>query len=124
MSETPEVDLNKNIFTFRVSDEMMLHQSWFPQKGHIETIPLTDEDREAHTRAVAAYEEVMSNPWIELGGYDYEFEVRPLEPRTRFVAEETDEEHMARWIAAGRPMRNPIREALNRGIKTMQEEGT
>lgn len=104
------MDLHKNEFTFRVSEDMMLMSSGFPRKGHIEEIPLTDEDRAAHARAVLAYEEVMSNPWINLSGYDYEFDVRPLEPGTTFVAEETDEEHMARWVAAGRPMRDVLRE--------------
>ncbi|MDQ0726828.1 hypothetical protein [Microbacterium sp. W4I20] len=106
-------DLNRNGFTFRVSEEMMLMNSWFPRKGHVEEIPLTDEDRDAHARAVLAHEECISNPWINLSGYDYEFDVLPLDPRKEFVAEETSEEHMARWIAAGRPMRNPLRDMLD-----------
>lgn len=102
--------------TIAVSDEYMLMASWFPMKGHSEEIPLTEEDRAAHARAVLAYEECMSNPWINLSGYDYEFEVMPLEPRKRFIPEEIDAEHMARWMAAGRPMRNPVNDMLNAAI--------
>lgn len=117
-------EITKRGFTMRVSEEMMLATSGFPQKGHWEEVPLTDEDRAAHARAVAAYEEVMSNPWIELSGYEYDFEVRPLEPRRVFVAEESDEEHMARWVAAGRPVRNPLQEAVERGLANiMRAEG-
>jgi hypothetical protein len=102
--------------TFPVSPEWELAVSHFPKRGHLETIPLTREDREAHARARAAYEECMSNPWIELSGYEYEFEVRPLQPRQVFVAEETDEEHMQRWIDAGCPVTNPLADAIDRSI--------
>lgn len=112
-------DLNQNAVAIRVSEDMMLMSSGFPRKGHTEVIPLTDEDRAEHARAVLAYEECMSNPWINLGGYDYEFDVRPLEPRTTFVAEETDEEHMARWVAAGRPIRNVLREMFEASSAAM-----
>lgn len=98
------------------SEELMLASSHFPMKGHTEVVPLTDEDRAAHARAVAAYEEVMTNEWIELSGWEYDFYVRPFEPRTIFVPEETAYEHMARWVAAGRPMRNPISDAMNAAL--------
>lgn len=110
----PYIAFNHNSVAIPMTDEMVLSLSWFPRKGHLEETPLTDEDRAEHARAVAAYEEVMSNPWITLTGYDYEFEVDPLEPRKQFVSEETREEHMARWIAAGRPMSNPFRDAVDK----------
>lgn len=99
-----------------VSEDQLLASSHFPMKGHTEEVPLTDEDRAAHARAVAAHEEVMSNDWIELSGYEYDFYVRPLKPHTIFVPEETADEYMARWVAAGRPMRNPITDALDRAL--------
>lgn len=115
------IDPYRNGFTFRISEEMMLHNSWFPKKGHIEEIPLTEGDRAAHARATLAHEECMSNPWINLSGYDYEFDVIPLEPRKTFVAEETDEEHMARWITAGRPACNPLSEMVEKSIAAMSK---
>lgn len=113
---------HKNSIAMHISDDMALHMSWFPKKGHTEEIPLTDEDRAAHARAAAAYEEVMSNPWIDLSGYDYEFNVIPLKPMTTFVAEETDAEHMARWVAAGRPVRNPLRDMMQANMAAIARE--
>lgn len=112
-------DLDKNGFAFYISEQMMLHNSWFPKKGHVEEIPLTDEDRAEHARAVLAYEECMSNSWINIGGYDYEFEVLPLVPRSKFIPEESDEEHMARWVQPGRPVSNPIQEMVSKSIEAM-----
>lgn len=102
-----------------ISEEMALDNSWFPKKGHLEEIPLTDEDRATHARAVLAYEEVMSNPWVRVDGYEFDFAVEPLEPRQTFVAEETDAEHMARWVAAGRPMHNPIQDMMRANLDAM-----
>lgn len=91
----------KHGHTMSASEEMLLSMSGFEQKGHVDTIPLTDEDRAAHARAVAAVEELDRNPWISGEG---DIQVQPLKPRTVFVPEETDEEHLERWRAAGRPM--------------------
>jgi hypothetical protein len=64
------------------------------RKGRYETVPLTGEDRAAHARAVAALEELDSNPWI-MHGWEGP-ELMSLEPRERFIPEETHEEHMER----------------------------
>jgi hypothetical protein len=115
---TGEVRIEKRGYPMPLSQELAeslnLGMSGFPRKGHYVEIPLTDEDRELHARAVALYEELQSNPWIRQGGYDSELEVLPLEPEHRFIPEETHEEHMARWTAAGRPDLN--RDALHQKI--------
>ena len=97
------MSVEKRGFRMPVSIELELSLSGFPRKGHWEEIPLTDADREAHARAVAAFAEVESNPWLEDLSYEGELRVKPLEPERRFVPEETHEEHVARWEAAGRP---------------------
>lgn len=104
--------IEKRGITIQLSEALMLATSGFPQKGHWEETPLTEEDRAAHARAVAAVNEVESNRWVRLEGYDYELDVRPLQPERRFVPEETGDEHMARWVAAGRPVRNLFEEAM------------
>lgn len=95
--------IEKRGFKFDMGEDFFLVNSGFPMKGHTVEIPLTEEDREAHARAKAAIDEVNSNDWVALDGYDYELYLRTLEPRTEFVPEETLEEWKARWIAAGRP---------------------
>lgn len=91
-------------YTMPISELSLLLASGFPQRGYWETVPLTDEDRAAHARAVAARDEIESNPWVELSGYEYDFHVRPLEPKRRFIATETSEEWLERWTAAGKPV--------------------
>lgn len=108
-----------------LSETLALMHSGFPQKGHWEEVPLTDEDRAAHARAVAAVKEVESNRWVRLVGYyDYELDVRPLQPERRFVPEETSDEHMARWVAAGRPVRDFLGDALRARISHLYASTT
>lgn len=109
-----EINIEKRGFRIDIPEEFALYNSGFEQKGHWEEIPLTDEDRASHARAVAAYEEVNSNPWISLSGYEYDFAVEPLEPKRTFVPEETEVEWMARWVAAGRP--NTFQDAMRARI--------
>lgn len=54
-----------------------------------ESIPLTAEDHEAHRRAEIALEELNNNPWIDWG-YEGEPELRPLEPRVRYIYKEDE----------------------------------
>ncbi|MBT2484816.1 MULTISPECIES: hypothetical protein [unclassified Microbacterium] len=114
MSEPTKIE--KRGFRVPVSEEFTLMLSGFERKGHWEETPLTNEDRELHARAVAAVEEVNSNPWVRLSGYDYDLDVAPLKPKRHFVPEETHEEHLARWIAAGRPERSFARDAMQQRI--------
>lgn len=103
-------EIRKKGATFHISWERLgtYGPQWanFPRKGHVVEIPLTDEDRAAHARAKAAFEELESNPWV-MHGYE-PHELRELEPRTKFVPEETEEEWLERWVEAGRPVQGPF----------------
>lgn len=81
----------------RFSEEIVADHDGFHQRGHIEYEPLTEEDRAAHKRAQEALAELESNPWVFRDYEDYKIE--PLEPRGKFVPEETTEEWLARWRA-------------------------
>lgn len=81
-----------------LSAEMCALGEGFQQRGRVEVVPLTDEDRAAHKRAVEAMAELERNPWA-FNGYDG-YEIEPLETRTRFIPEETTEEWLARWRAS------------------------
>lgn len=100
-------EARKEGVTFSLSWEQMgtYGPVWanFPRKGRVVEIPLTDEDRAAHARAVAAFAELESNPWV-MHGYEPD-DLRPLKPRTEFIPAETKEEWLARWVEAGRPVR-------------------
>lgn len=112
----------------------MFHISWerlgtygprwanFPRKGHVVEVPLTDEDRAAHARAEAAFAELESNPWV-MPGYEPD-DLRPLEPRTKFVPEETEEEWLERWVEAGRPVRDLMAELGDTLIRRAQDAYT
>jgi len=97
----------------QVSDTYMAHTSGFERKGHYEPVEPTDEEVKAHARAAEAIRELNENPYIQISGYDYDIELRPLETR-RWVPDETDEEFTARWVAAGRP--RPLDDTLNAAI--------
>lgn len=88
--------------TLYVSDEWELLMSGFERKGYLVETPLTKEDRLARKRARAALKELERNPWVE-ADYEGGYSLRKLEPRREFIPEETPEEHMARWKAAGCP---------------------
>lgn len=96
-----EPAVTKRAYTTFISEEFLAAVSGFPQKGTFEEIPLTPEDHAAHARAKAALEEIDTNPWVF---HDYEGPVlRELRPETRFHPEETVDEWIARWRAAGSP---------------------
>lgn len=100
--------VEKRGMVFRLTDEMALYQSGFPQKGQSHEVPLTDEDIAAHARAKAALEELQENPWVHF--YEDEgYMLQELKPHYHFEATETVEEWKKRWIAEGRPM--PIQDA-------------
>lgn len=100
--------VEKRGYTFKVSEfETLVHFADFPKLGRLEEIPLTDDDRKAHSRAKKALKELENNPWV-YHGYEPD-ELRPLEPGHRFIPAETDEEWLARWKEAGMPINsNPV----------------
>lgn len=103
--------INKNAYLFRVSAEQMydFRSSKFPRNGHVVVHDLTDDERSAYadlksrwedaeTAWGAVVDEAERRGWGDReGGYDYDAaELRPLEPRTEWVADETIEDHRAR----------------------------
>lgn len=87
----------------------------FARKGRTVEIPLTDEDRAAHARAVSAFSELESNPWV-MRGYEPD-ELAELRPRKTFVPEESEEEWVQRWVEAGRPVRDLMGEIAESSLK-------
>lgn len=104
--------------TVMLSDTLMAYTSGFPQKGHRESVEPTEADRAQHDRAAAAVKEINENRYISITGYDYDIELLPLETE-RWVADETDEEYVARWVNAGRPrpLDDALQEAVHEGLR-------
>lgn len=96
MTEHTNVPVRKIGHTAFISEEEMAMRHGFHRRGHAEHVTPTKEQIAQHARAVSVMAEVEANPYIRLGGYDYEFDVIPLTTE-RWVYDETSEEWMARW---------------------------
>lgn len=109
--------ISRNTVTMRVSEEWVAMEHGFSQLGHHEPVTPTAEQIAQHARAVELVAEIESNPYVRLGGYDYELDVEPLTTE-RWVADETHEEWMTRWREhrATHPDEKPPRSPLDRMI--------
>lgn len=91
-----------------------IYGSMFPRKGRTVEVPLTDEDRAEHARAVELLDELYANKWIYDGHEGPE--LMDLKPDTEFIPEETEDEWRARWEAAGEPRKSFFDVLFERGI--------
>lgn len=101
-----------------LSEEQEAVSSGFRRKGHYETVTPTPEQIALHARAVEAVKEIEENPYVYIGGYDWDIDVKPLETK-RWVFDETNEEWLARYEAAKaagelpeKPHRTPFAQAI------------
>lgn len=114
------MNVEKHGFPMRLSVEQVTSPlaDGFFRKGHYEPVTPTPEQIALHARAVEAVKEMGENPYVYIGGYDWDFDVKPLETE-RWVHDETEEEWLARYEAAKaagelpeKPHRTPFAQAI------------
>lgn len=94
------MDIVKRGMNVSLSEEMLYTvDPRFPARSveRVEEIPITEEQRASHARAVAAIEELNVNEWIAWGS-DSDV-VRPLEPKRITHYAETHEKWLERCRA-------------------------
>lgn len=96
MSDRIEIPMARNSVAIRVSEQEMAMHYRFRQLGHMEPVTPTPEQVAQHARAVELLREIDENPYIWLGSRDDDPYVEELTTE-RWVADETDEQWMARW---------------------------
>lgn len=92
--------LIKRGYTMNISEEILFaFNAKYPARkvAYIEELPITDEQRAQHARAVAAVEELGENPYTEWGHEPHG--VMPLQPNTVTHYAETHQEWLDRCRA-------------------------
>ena len=90
------MSIQRNSVVIRVSEQEMAMHYRFRQLGHMESVTPTPEQVAQHARAVELLRELDENPYVYVGGFDYDMSVEPLETE-RWVPDETEEQWMTRW---------------------------
>lgn len=122
MNASERVLAYRNSVTVRISEQEMAMRYGFRQLGHMEPVAPTLDQIHQHTRAVFLRAEIQTNPYLYIDGYDSDVSVLPLETE-RWVADETDEQWMARWREhrATHPDEEPPRSPFDNIMASMFE---